>query len=283
MHLRAYLILLSLVPALAFATPVRDYKIVAELIPETDAIVPGEPLTVCLHLKHDPGWHTYWKNPGLAGVPIKLDWALPAGFEAGEIQWARPQRVKMAIYNTFGYEDEVTLLIDIKTPKSLQAGSKVELNATASWMMCSVQECHPSNAKLSVTVPVAETSKPHEIGRKLANRTRATMPVKNRRWITSATLGEHSATLTLTAKKAGKGAAAPEPGDFYFYSDDGLIDSHPEQIITREAPGVYKLVLPRAEFGPKKPKALSGVLLCKSGPEPTALSIRARFGEPSKQ
>ena len=66
------LLLLALLPSFAFAKPVRDHRVVAELVPVTDAIVPGETLTVCLNIKHDPEWHTYWKNPGLAGVPTQL-------------------------------------------------------------------------------------------------------------------------------------------------------------------------------------------------------------------
>ena len=265
--------LLILLTCTAAAGPVRDYRVVAELIPETDAIVPGSPLTLCLHLKHDPGWHTYWKNPGLAGVPIKLEWSLPEGFEAGEMQWARPQRVKMAIYNVFGYEDKVTLLIPITVPEDLEPGGKVSLEAEVSWMMCSVSECHPSNVKLAVAIPIAEQAGPHRVGAELAKATRATMPVKNQRWETSASIGEKHATLTLTKKSGTHRDADPEPDDLYFYSDNGLIDSHPEQAVTRVAPGIYKLILPLAEFRPKKVKALTGVLMSKSDPEAKALRI----------
>ena len=252
---------------------------VAELVPVVDSIVPGESFTVCLNIKHDPKWHTYWKNPGLAGVPTKLDWDLPEGFEAGPIQWARPQRVKMAIYNTFGYEDEVTLLIDVQTPATLEIGTQVELKTKTTWMMCA-ETCHPSSAKLSLTMPVASSSKPDMRGSQLAAKTRETMPVENDRWDATATLGEESATLTLK-RKPDSDVPAPEE-ELYFFSDDGLIDSHPEQTVTREAPGEYKLVLPRAEFGPKNPKALTGVLLSKFGEESIAYFIRAEFTTAAK-
>ena len=270
-----FFLLTTLLTALATAEPVRDHRLVAELVPEMDAIVPGETLTVGLNIKHDPHWHTYWKNPGIAGMPTKLDWDLPKGFEAGPIQWARPQSVKMAVYNTNGYEGEVTLLVDIKTPKDLEPGTKISLKAKTAWMMCA-DACYPSSAKLSVTVPVAKEAKAHQRGRKLAAETRKTMPKENKVWDTKATIGESTATLILKTKK-GRPAEAIVADEFYFFSEDGLIDSHPQQKITREPDGAYKMVLQLAEFRPKSPTSLNGVLLYKADAEAKAVLIRADF------
>ena len=266
------LYLVSAVPAVA-ASLVSE-QLTAELIAENAVTAPGETVSVMLHQTIAPGWHTYWKNPGIAGVPTKLDWDLPEGFKAGPIQWARPQVVKMAIYNTYGYEGEVTLLVDIETPSDLKPGTEVELKTKTTWMMCA-ETCHPSSAKLSVKVPVAASAKPHEIGSKLAAATRSTMPVANKEWKATARLRKKSATITLTSLADDPPNIAPE--DLYFFSDDGVIDSHPEQVITRKRPGVYKMVLQRAEFGPKNPSAITGVLLNKSGDQSKALFIRAEL------
>ena len=37
------------------------------------------------------GWHTYWQNPGDSGLPTTLEWKLPAGVEAGPIEWPAPR------------------------------------------------------------------------------------------------------------------------------------------------------------------------------------------------
>ena len=60
-----------------------------EFVSEVEAIRPGEPFTVGLHLEHGPGWHTYWQNPGIVGVPTSLDWNLPQGFVAGQFNGRR--------------------------------------------------------------------------------------------------------------------------------------------------------------------------------------------------
>ena len=77
----------------AQAQPVRGDNIESELVAETTAIVPGQPLTVALRLKHDPHWHTYWQVPGDSGLPTTIKWALPEGWSAGPIQWPVPQRL----------------------------------------------------------------------------------------------------------------------------------------------------------------------------------------------
>ena len=278
--MRSLFLLLFSIPLIGVAGPVRDHRLVAELVPETDAIVAGEILTVCLNIKHDPHWHTYWKNPGLAGVPTKLDWDLPEGFEAGPIQWARPQRVKMAIYNTFGYEDEVTLLIDIKTPKDLQPGSEVEFKTKTTWMMCA----DPSSAKLSLRMPVASKANPHPKGTALANETRKTMPVENKIWDAQAIMGETTATLRLT-RRGGVKAEDADVKELYLFSDNNLIDSHPEQIVTNEGDGTYTMVLPLAEFRPKDAQAVTGVLVYKrkADGQSEALLIKAKLSPQKKQ
>ena len=59
----------------------------AELLVDTAAVVPGKPFTVGLWLRMVPGWHTYWKFPGDAGIPTEIKWNLPPGWKAG---WRLP-------------------------------------------------------------------------------------------------------------------------------------------------------------------------------------------------
>ena len=62
----------------------------AETVANVNAVVPSEPFLVGVRLKMAPGWHTYWRYPGDAGIPTEIKWQLPAGWRAGEIQWPMP-------------------------------------------------------------------------------------------------------------------------------------------------------------------------------------------------
>jgi DsbC/DsbD-like thiol-disulfide interchange protein len=62
----------------------------ASLVAEFSSIQPGVPFSVGLYLAMDAGWHSYWINPGDAGMPTSIEWDLPNGFQAGDIQWPHP-------------------------------------------------------------------------------------------------------------------------------------------------------------------------------------------------
>ena len=125
----------------------------AELIAATDAIVPGQPLTVGLRLKHENEWHTYWQVPGDSGLPTQIKWQLPAGFNAGPIAWPHPKRLPVGPLMNFGYEGETLLLTTVQVPADLPAGTPVTLNAKASWLECK-DVCIPGDAQVKLTLPV---------------------------------------------------------------------------------------------------------------------------------
>ena len=69
----------------AFSQSYQGKQLVrTELLADTNAIVPGKPFTVGLLLRMAPGWHTYWKFSGDAGLPTELKWKLPPGWKIGE-------------------------------------------------------------------------------------------------------------------------------------------------------------------------------------------------------
>src|SRR5262245_45587611 len=70
-----------------------ERRVRVELIGETTAIQPGGTVWVGLHQRIRPGWHTYWSNPGDSGEPTSIEWTLPAGFQAGAIEWPHPERI----------------------------------------------------------------------------------------------------------------------------------------------------------------------------------------------
>jgi hypothetical protein len=106
-----------------------------ELIAEHTAAVPGKPLWIGLSMKHDPGWHTYWKNPGDAGLPTTLSFTLPGGYRAGAIEWPYPQRIQVKQLASYGYEGTVLLPLLLFVPKdatgtvNLMAGVQRKLHS----------------------------------------------------------------------------------------------------------------------------------------------------------
>ena len=113
---------------------------------------PGDTIYAGVDMKMEAGWHTYWKNAGDAGSPTKIEWTLPPGVTAGEIQWPLPKKLPPAEVTTYGYEDEVVLIVPLTLGTNLAPG-EVNLSAKVSWLECK-DVCIPANQtvekKLSV-------------------------------------------------------------------------------------------------------------------------------------
>ena len=131
----------------------------AELLADTNAVVPGKPFTVGLLLRMAPGWHTYWKFSGDAGLPTEMKWKLPPGWKVGDIQWPIPLKtIDPGDIETYGYENEVLLIQEITPPSKLD-DSSAKLSTEANWLVCE-KICIPGSATLQLDLPVASTSQP---------------------------------------------------------------------------------------------------------------------------
>jgi len=138
----------------ARATPIAGEHIEVELVSENTALVPGQTAFLGLRLQHEPGWHTYWINPGDSGLPTRLSWTLPQGFSAGEIAWPAPTRFKVDDLYNFGYTGEVVLPLALAVPANATPGSSATLAVEAKWLVCH-EVCVPGKAQLKLDVPVA--------------------------------------------------------------------------------------------------------------------------------
>jgi len=140
-----------LLPALASAqSPTSAVK--AQLVAERTSIRPGSPFRVALNFQIKPGWHIYWKNPGDTGLPTTVQWDLPKGFSAHDLQWPVPRKFVSQGLASYGYEGEVSLLALIDPPADLAPGI-VPIRAHATWLACRI-ECTPGGADLSASLPV---------------------------------------------------------------------------------------------------------------------------------
>lgn len=204
-------------PALSMddaSTSATHSHLTASLIAEPRAIAAGKSFWVGLHLKMEAGWHVYWKNPGDAGLPVSLDWQLPKGFAAGNLNWPYPMRIMVPPLMNFGYDNEVLLPVEISSPRTLPVDGKIELKAKAKWIVCK-DICLPGNADLTLTLPTlgagTQSESPSPSGNSanatLFQNARLALPVKNAAWKFTAMsvdsaifiLAKPSGSITLSA------------------------------------------------------------------------------------
>lgn len=250
------------------ATVKAEVPLEIRLVSEVASICPGEPFYVGLALHHASGYHTYWKHPGIVGVPTGIAWKdLPAGFKAEPIDWPEPEPVLMFQIKAQGYERDVVLPIRITPPADLKDGSMVKLSGKASWMCCN-QECNPGFQDLVIELPVKHSNKPayDTEWRPKFERERALRPSASQAWQASAEESEKTISLTLKPKSKAAKISAEAAAKIIFFTEDGLIDSNKPQVIRVAADGTITFTLIKADFilG-DKPTHLNGLLLHPPG------------------
>ncbi|HEY0182639.1 MAG TPA: protein-disulfide reductase DsbD domain-containing protein [Rhodopila sp.] len=131
-------------PAHALETaPVSSPRAVATLVTDTDAMRPGTPFRVGLRLRLANGWHTYWKNPGDAGVAPEFT---VEGAQQSPIDWPTPRRVPEGPVMTYAYTGDVLLPVTVTTATGA-------IKAHADWLVCK-DICVPEQADFSLTLPI---------------------------------------------------------------------------------------------------------------------------------
>ena len=256
-HLTAVLLLFSVSP-LSAQSPQNHVK--AEILSEVRSVRPGEPFWVAVRLSMDEGWHTYWMNPGDSGLPTRVEWALPKGFDSGDIQWPYPHRFVSSEIVGFGYENEVCLLAEIRPPKALVPGMPVKLAATVEWLECS-DVCLPGKADLSLDLPVSRAIA--ELEGRWAGKfkdSRENIPISHSDWKISARGTEAGYTVHLTPPPGLRGDSL----FFFFPGKSGIID-HPRPQEVEVNQNGYVLKLARSPYAIGPPARLEGVLVSASG------------------
>lgn len=230
-----------------------------ELLADTTAVVPGKPFTVGLLLRMAPGWHTYWKFSGDAGLPTEVKWKLPAGWKIGEIQWPIPLKtIDPGDIQTYGYVDEVLLMQEITPPAKLDSSS-AKLSADANWLVCE-KICIPGGATLQLELPVSATGQPANTD--LFARYRRLLPqnwpeanLASEKWeragsdlrlkVTSAALTKHPAV------------------DFFPLPDEAAVVGHPGIESRNENEIVFRIPI---ESAPKNLSSMAGLVVFSQQP-----------------
>lgn len=239
-----------------------------QLVSEQSAIVPGQPFTVGLWLEHDRGSHTYWRFPGIVGVPTQMKWQLPRGWKAGELIYPEPERTLMFQIKAQGFDRDVMLRTQITPPANLKVGEFITLTGLASWMCCG-NSCHPGSMELSLTLPVAATAEVNAKWHKMLDAERARAEQTSDAWTSSAS--EKGDAITLVLKPATAEARVSknqrEADRIIVFTEDGWFDSDKPQNILRNSDGSLTISLIKADayMGNKPPKTLRVILRNEDG------------------
>jgi DsbC/DsbD-like thiol-disulfide interchange protein len=149
--LRALPILLALclpaVPALAQAA-LPDGVVQVDILPgwQTDR---GTRMAA-IRFRLAPGWKTYWRAPGEAGIPPLFTFDGSQNVAAAAFHWPVPQVFEQSGMQSIGYLDEVVIPVEV-TPADAEAPAR--LAGRVEFGICD-EICVPVEARFDAELPV---------------------------------------------------------------------------------------------------------------------------------
>jgi thiol:disulfide interchange protein DsbD len=264
---------------LSLSQPSETEPVAASMMPEVVSFEPGKPFWVALSLQLEPGWHIYWRNPGDTGLPTAVEWQLPSGWKAGDIQWPYPDAFEFGGLINLGYEGDAVLLVRLTPPPGRTDGYVASIRAKVEWLACK-ESCVPGEAMLTMDIPAAaggaRMSGEH---RALFEHARSQLPVRSSDWGVRATRGDGNLYIRLVQPGGDKEELK---GVTFFPYQSSLIQYAPAQKLEKATDGyVLSVVLDSAHKGGLP--EIGGVLVSTSGwtstGSPKALEIKVRAEE----
>ncbi len=98
-----------------------------------------------IELNLAPGWKTYWRSPGDAGIPPSFDWSGSRNVKSVRIHWPVPAVFHTNGMQSIGYHDRVILPLEV-TPET--PGRPIRLNLRMDLGVCD-DVCLPATLELS--------------------------------------------------------------------------------------------------------------------------------------
>jgi thiol:disulfide interchange protein DsbD len=233
---------------------------------------PGDTIWAGVDMKMDAGWHTYWKNPGSAGMPTAIVWHLPDEISAGEIQWPLPEKLPPVEVTTYGYENEVMLAVPLTLPANLPDG-RIDFKAGVSWLECK-QVCVPGSTTVDAALNIgpetkASTNAPLiQSWKDKAPRSDNNLTLSA--WWETAASGDTRSLIIEGRQTAGEIAPDDKIDFFPDTSDQFEVQGATEKI---PEPGGFGLRKEVKKFSGDWPKEISGVMVVEGKVQRTGFNI----------
>ncbi len=159
-------------------------KAKVSLVSSVAAVAAGKPFDVGLRFEQESGWHIYWQNSGDSGLPPTIQWKLPEGFTAGDLQFPVPKRhVSPGDIITNILPGEPVLLVTMTPPGSISA-STVKVAGEVRYLICN-QNCLQEKANVELEIPVQPSGdEPKPANDELFNRARRALPKSSSKYVT---------------------------------------------------------------------------------------------------
>lgn len=143
---------------------VRHPEIALRLVAANSGTGTQSAVGLGLEMQLAPGWKTYWRSPGDAGLPPTVDWAGSENLATAALRFPVPERFTLFGLETYGYGGTVVLPIEatLRAP-----GSALRLRAGVDVLVCELV-CIPYRAELALDLAAGQgvpSDQAHDLAR----------------------------------------------------------------------------------------------------------------------
>ena len=112
------------------------------------------PMRAGIEIGLAPGWHTYWRYPGDAGVPPRFDFAGSRNVDTIDVRFPAPKRLPEAGMIAIGYDRDVVLPLAIVAQ---DPAKPVLLQLKLDYAVCE-KLCVPADGKAELTLAIGPST-----------------------------------------------------------------------------------------------------------------------------
>jgi thiol:disulfide interchange protein len=254
-QLALFLFLLALLPIARAADKEAQTKV--KLLLSHEIAKPGDTVTAAIELSSAPNWHTYWRNPGDAGLATTIEWELPPGITAGPIEWPVPHKMTLQSVGAYVYEGTEYLLIPLTIGADAKAGT-FDLKAALSWLECE-KVCIPQDGAVTNQLSIGNQSKPSAAA-SIIDKARERLPKKTSPFKVTASWAAGTNATNRTLIVEWPSDAAPKL-DFYPYEAEGYTIETATQVQHADGKVRIKKTVSLPDAAAKWPQSIAGLVL----------------------
>ena len=230
----------------------EEQELQLSLTADKESYKKGESFHVALSAQIIEGHHGYWRNPGIAGIPMIATLTAPKGFKVEGPYWTLPHEHNGA----YSYENDQASAVWVVTPQE-DAPAEAEFGATCSAQLCNATGCLPPCDYNAAPMQLKEgEAKANSAWNGLESKVEV---LGNTEITVSATQTPDEIILTI------KGVDSIEKA-YFFAEEQYIVDSNAEQKL-QKGEDAYTLTLKRqnddyvpAELKGQTIKQLKGIL-----------------------
>lgn len=153
----AVLLCMSMAMGHASAQVGKTEHVKARLVADSTTLPVNGTITLALDYVAEDGWHTYFVNPGEAGLAAEFKWLLPKEAYVGDIQWPTPKTLNLLGLISYGYDGRTILLIPLHGTGDLSVGQTLNLSAKVNFLVCK-DICVPESEDVAISLKVGPKS-----------------------------------------------------------------------------------------------------------------------------